>query len=141
MVTNDKLVSSAAPIWQPDPRVKTYQDRMKTEGHDPNLIVFDEVLTDADKQMLGVIQGGNWQQPGPADHLADQIAAARHDGTLTGPISSDFIRNLIASQKREIEIEARFGQEAKIPIPFAVLDKALNWIEQNARDAAAKILG
>jgi hypothetical protein len=120
-----------------DPRVVAYQKRVAALN-DPNIIVFDKELTDDDKQMLAAVNGGNWQQDGPANHLVDQIATARHDGTLTGPISSSFIQNIIEKQK----LNAPYDPEHKLdPIPQSVLDGALEWIKQRSRQAAATILG
>ena len=137
MTINDKLTSiGSSSNWQVDPRVKASEERMRTE-HDPNVIEFDQVLTDSDKQMLSAINGGNWRQPGPAEHLVDQIATARHDGTLTGPITSDFIKNIIAKQQSEVQAHP----SAQIPIPFSALAESLQWIKLNAQQTMERILG
>ena len=113
-----------------DPRILAYQKRM---WNDRSIILFDRDLTDDDKQMLASLNGGNWQQNGSANHLVDQIATARHDGTITGPISNSFIQNIIDKQR----LNTPFDPEHKLdPIPQSVLDRALDWIKTRSEQAA-----
>ena len=104
----------------------------------PKIMVYAQVLTASDKQMLGNLQGtGNWASNGPANLLVDEITASRQNGTLTGNVSTSFIQDIIKKQGNASLTEPDAG------VPASVLSAALQWIQTNASgsNSASKLLG
>ena len=65
----------------------------------PKIMVYAQVLTASDKQMVENLQGtGNWASNGPDNLLVDEITASRQNGTLTGNVSTSFIQDIINKQ-------------------------------------------
>jgi hypothetical protein len=89
----------------------------------PGFILFSNSLTTSDKEMLSQVQGSGWADNGPANHLVDQIATARADGSLQGPITANFIQNIIAKQSASDKLNPN-----QVEIPVSTLNAALSWI-------------
>jgi hypothetical protein len=121
--------SSASSSYYVDPRITAATERAEELAKtDPSIMVYDQVLTASDKQMLGQLQGtGHWQSNGPANLLVDQIAAARASGTLTGNVSASFIRNIIDKQAAGGAIMTEPGAL----VPTSILFKALSYVTTN----------
>jgi len=97
---------------------------------DPKFMLYTKVLTDSDKNLLSTLNGGNWQMNGPANLLVDQIAAARQDGSLNGPVSASFIQGIMAKQSGSDAINPHQAE-----IPAAVLNQALALIKTDSQQA------
>ena len=115
--------------YSEDPKIAAVIARDEQEAKtNPNIMVYDQVLTPSDKQLLGVLQGtGNWQSNGPANLLVDEIAGARASGTLTGNVTPNFIQNLMSSES----VGSAFTKEPDNLVPSSVLTAALTYFQKN----------
>ncbi len=105
-----------------NPQIIAYDQKMASDTT-PGFTLFSKVLTTSDKEMLAQLQGGAWGNNGPAEHLADQIATGRADGSLQGPITASFIQNIVTNQSKSDKLNPR-----QVEIPLSTLNAALSWI-------------
>ncbi len=109
-----------------NPQIIAYDEKMASDTT-PGFTLFSNTLTTTDKEMLSQLQGGGWADNGPANHLVDQIATARGDGSLQGPITASFIQNIIAKQGATDKLNPN-----QVEIPLSTLNAALSWISTQA---------
>jgi len=98
----------------------------------------NDMLTDADKKVIEAVGGSSdlvvAEKNPDVMFFAGAIASARYDGTLKGPLTTDYLQNL-AGQQKEILREIQNGMQpaGMMTVSLSVIDKAIAYLE-NAHD-------